>query len=158
MLGMRTRMLGSKVSTVGRTSRPVYHSGEPRSLHERIPTPVWRKHVKQRKRDLPHAALVPAVKAKRGGIQLQGPKKRSESRPCAPRAARRRTNVISQAEDASTARIRDAPEVTLRRRQGDIRVGLPAKLPKRADAETQVLRRKSGESIAYKHHTLKRDI
>jgi hypothetical protein len=76
MLGMRTRMLSSKVSTVGRTSRPVYHSGEPRSPHERIPTPVWRKHVKQRERDLPHAALVPVVKAKRGAIQLQGPKKK----------------------------------------------------------------------------------
>ena len=157
MLGMRTRMLGSKVSTVGRTSRPVYHSGEPRSLHERIPTPMWRKHVKQRERDLPHAALVPAVKAKRGGIQLQGPKKRSESRPCAPRAARRRTNVISQTKDASTG-IRDAPEVAPRHRQGNIHVRPPAKLPKRADVETWVLGRKSDESIAYKHHTLKRDI
>jgi hypothetical protein len=65
-------MLGSKVSTVGRTS----HSGEPRSPHERIPTPVWREHehVKQRERDLPHA-LILAVKAKQGGIQLQVLKK-----------------------------------------------------------------------------------
>ena len=56
------------------------------------------------------------------------------------------------------ARVRDAPQETLRRRQGDIRVRLPAKLPKRADAETQVLGRKSGESIAHKYHALKRYI
>jgi hypothetical protein len=54
-------------------------------------------------------------------------------------------------------RVRDAPEETLRRRQGDIRVRLPTKLPKRADAETQVLGRKSGKSIAHKRHALKSD-
>jgi hypothetical protein len=61
-------------------------------------------------------------------------------------------------KNASTVRIRHAPEVALRRHQGDIRVRLLAKLPEDADAETQVLGRKSGESIAYKHHALKRDI
>ena len=57
-------------------------------------------------------------------------------------------------------RVRDTPEETLRRRQDDIRVRLLTKLrlPKRADAETQMLRRKSCESIAHKHHELKRDI
>ena len=38
--------------------------------------------------------------------------------------------------------VRVAPEETLRRRQGDIRVRLPTKLPKRANAETQVLGRR----------------
>jgi hypothetical protein len=37
-------------------------------------------------------------------------------------------------------------EETLRRCQGDIRVRLRTKLPKRANAETQVLKRMSGEN------------
>jgi hypothetical protein len=58
-------------------------------------------------------------------------------------------------------RIRDAPEETFRRREGNIRVRLPTKLPKRAvltDEETQVIRRKSGESITRKRHALKSDL
>jgi hypothetical protein len=55
-------------------------------------------------------------------------------------------------------RVRDAPEETLRRSQGDIGVRLPTKLLKHADVETQVLGRKSDESIAHKCHALKSDL
>jgi hypothetical protein len=56
-------MLSSKLSAVGRTSRPVYHGGKPRSPRERVPVPVWRERVKQREHDLPHRTM-----------QLQRPK------------------------------------------------------------------------------------
>ena len=55
-------------------------------------------------------------------------------------------------------RIRDTPEEAFSRRQRDIRVRLPPELPKRADAEPQVLRRESGEAIAHECHTLERDL
>lgn len=48
-------------------------------------------------------------------------------------------------------RVRDALEDTLRRPQRDIRIRQLTKLPKRVNAETQVPRRESGESIAVIH-------
>ena len=47
-------------------------------------------------------------------------------------------------------RVRDAPEETLRRRQGDIRVRQRPNCPSVLIAETQVFWRKSSKSITYK--------
>jgi hypothetical protein len=46
-------------------------------------------------------------------------------------------------------RIRDPPEEAFRRRRGNIRLRLPPELPKRTDAESQVLRRGRGEATAH---------
>ena len=51
-------------------------------------------------------------------------------------------------------RFQNTPEETFRRSQGDIRVRLQTKLPKRAD-ETQMVGKKGGESIVHKRHALK---
>jgi hypothetical protein len=135
MLGMRTKMVGSKVSTVGRISRPVY------------------------------CTIVVNLDHLMSGSRRQCGESMSSNGNVTFHTRSSELSRLSGAayncrvlKNASTARIRVAPEVALRRRQGDIRVRLPAKLPKRADAETQGLRRKSGESIAYKHRALKRDI
>ena len=56
------------------------------------------------------------------------------------------------------SRVRDTLEDTLRRPQGDIRIRQLTGPPQRANAETQILRQKSGESIAYKSHKYKIDL
>ena len=56
----------------------------------------------------------------------------------------------------SPLRLYRVREETLR--QGDIHVRLRTKLPRHSDAETQVLRRNSGESIAHKRHAFRSDL
>jgi len=55
-------------------------------------------------------------------------------------------------------RIGDPPDEAFSRRQRNIRVRLPAELPKCADAELQVLGRERGEAIAHERHTLEHDL
>jgi len=52
----------------------------------------------------------------------------------------------------------DPPEEAFRGRRRRIRVRLPPKLPKRADAGPQVLGRELSEGIAHKRHMLERDL
>jgi len=120
---------------------------------------LWRERVKQRERDLPQT-LIRRVKAKRGTIQVL-----NRAHVHLGRASAHKRNISSRrcihstlyAGSRSTSRrfVCIASETPQKRLTAAVRAifvsacRLPTKLPKRANAETQVLGGKSGERASH---------